>query len=89
MAGVNNNLYPPIMNKTYMPAFIYTEGCRIYFSISIYNSLNEMHHPVGDLNTVDAVQIVVQNQKNNQSALNKTIYPSGVKLTTLGIDNTR
>jgi len=36
MPGINNNLYPPIFKKSYAPAFVGT--CRIYFSISIYNS---------------------------------------------------
>ena len=42
--AVNNNLYPPIV-ATYMPAFLINSGnavkdtCRVYFSISAYNSL--------------------------------------------------
>lgn len=36
MPGINNNLYPPIFKKSYAPAFVGT--CRVYFSISIYNS---------------------------------------------------
>ena len=38
MPGINNNLYPPIFKKSYVPAFVGT--CKVYFSISIYNSLN-------------------------------------------------
>jgi len=48
-----------------------------------------MHHPAGDINTVDAVQVIVQKQKTNESALSESLYPSGIKLTTLGIDNNR
>lgn len=88
MAGINNNLYPPLVD-TYMPAFIYTDGCRVYFSISRYNSLSEMHHPGTDVNTVNAVQVVVQNQKTNQSMLNQELYPSGIKLADLKIDENR
>ncbi len=87
MAGLNNNLYPPIFNKSYMPAFV--TNCRVYFSISIYNSLSEMHHDSLDSTQVDAVQVIVQNQKTNQSVLSQTLYPSGIKLTTLGIDSER
>jgi hypothetical protein len=88
MAGINNNLYPPLVS-TYMPAFIYTYVCRVYFSISRYNSLNEMHHPGTDINSVDAVQVVIQNQRTNQSMLNERLYPSGIKLASLKIDDTR
>lgn len=40
MAGLGNNLYPPIFKKAYMPAFSKSNGCRIYFSLSAYNSLD-------------------------------------------------
>ena len=36
------NLYPPIVD-TYMPAFLYTESCKIYFSLSPYNSFNDIN----------------------------------------------
>lgn len=39
MPGINNNLYPPIFKKSYVPAFIKDSVCRIYFSISAYNSV--------------------------------------------------
>lgn len=81
MAGISNNLYPPIFNQAYMPAFVRTNGCKVYFSISIYNSLAEIN--------TDVVQVVVQNQKTNQSMLNPNLYPSGVKITTLNVDNER
>ena len=84
MAGINNNLYPPIFNKSYMPAFVKGTECRIYFSISVYNSLSEMHHSGAQ---VDGVQVIVQNQKTNQSVLNEDLYPSGIKFTTLNIDS--
>jgi len=31
---VINNLFPPIFNHAFMPAFIYTTECRIYFAMS-------------------------------------------------------
>ena len=89
MAGINNNLYPPIFNKSYMPAFVKENGCRVYFSISSYNSLSQMHHPSSNISQVDAVQVVVQNQKTNQSVLKSKDYPSGIKLTNLKIDTER
>jgi hypothetical protein len=48
-----------------------------------------MHHPGTDINSVDAVQVVVQNQRTNQSMLNERLYPSGIKLASLKIDDTR
>ena len=84
MAGINNNLYPPIFNKSYMPAFVRDTECRVYFSISVYNSLSEMHHSGSE---IDGVQVIVQNQKTNQSVLNENLYPSGIKFTTLNIDS--
>lgn len=82
MAGVTNNLYPPIIN-TYMPAFVINDSgpttCRIYFSLSIYNSLKEIKN----------VQVTISNQNTNASVLNKQVYPSGIKLCSIGIDNSR
>jgi len=50
MAGIGNSLYPPIM-PTYQAAFIYTNACRVYFSLSPYNSyesiLKDAQIPVG------------------------------------------
>ena len=77
MPGINNNLYPPIFKKSYVPAFVGT--CKVYFSISIYNSLNQINQ--------SCVQVIVQNQKTNHSILKKSLYPSGIKITNLIIDN--
>lgn len=76
MPGIGNNLYPPIIS-TYMPAFIRTTACRIYFSLSIYNSIEEIKN----------VQIVISNQNTNLSALAVNLYPAGIKITDLHIDN--
>ena len=78
MAGVTvNNLYPPIV-PSYMPAFIKTGSCKIYFSLSIYNN-NE------DINT-SLVQVSVNLQTNNQTALNTTNSPVGIVLKTMTKD---
>ena len=80
MAGLGNNLYPPIFKKAYMPAFIRNNNteekcCKVFFSISVYNSLNEI--------ATDLVQVSVQNQNTNYSALDLEKYPSGIMLTSL------
>lgn len=75
--SVINNLYPPVFVQSFMPAFIYTEPCRVYFSISDYNSIS-------DINT-SAVQVSIRYQKTNRNALASS-YPSGIKLTTLELD---
>ena len=69
MAGVTNTLYPPILD-TYMPAFIKTEACRIYFTISDYNSVNNIKY----------IQLAVNNQYTNASMLDAENYPSEIKL---------
>ena len=77
MPGISNNLYPPIFKKSYVPAFV--DSCKIYFSISPYNSLSDI--------TIEATQVIVQNQKTNQSVLKRSLYPSGIKITSFKVDN--
>ena len=43
MAGLGNNLYPPIFKKAYMPAFSISSECKIYFSLSVYNSISDIN----------------------------------------------
>ena len=81
MPGIENNLYPPIFKKSYVPAFNIEVGCKVYFSISIYNSLQEIHPSL--------VQVTVQNQKTNQSVLSRLNYPSGIMIKPLGIDSSK
>lgn len=76
MPGIENNLYPPIIS-TWMPAFIRTSACRIYFSLSVYNSVEEIKN----------VQVIINNQNTNLSALDPKLYPSGIKITSLQFDN--
>lgn len=60
MAAVSTNftLYPPIVD-TYMPAFLNTDTCKIYFSLSSYNSLED----------IGGLQYIVKRQNNNVTAL--------------------
>lgn len=78
--AVLNNLYPPIVD-TYMPAFLVTttEGCRVYFSISLYNTREDIMN----------AQVVVTDQLTNTSVLNETDYPSGIALKTVYEDKTK
>ena len=71
MADLNiMNLYPPQM-PTYQDAFLVTETCRIYFSLSIYNSFNEINKNA---------QVTVSNQQTNKSVLAQAKYPNEIKL---------
>ena len=76
--AVTTNLYPPIV-ETYMPAFLVgseeTEKniCRIYFSLSMFNSLNQIKN----------VQVSLRNQSTNLSALNPELYPSEIMITNI------
>jgi len=64
-----NNLYPPILPDA-RAAFIRTNACQIFFSLSVYNTLSDIQN----------VQITLVNQKNNKSALKSSLYPSGIKV---------
>lgn len=76
MAGLNNNLYPPIID-TYMPAFVRTQACKIYFSLSIYNSYEDIKN----------AQVIISNQNTNMSVLKQSLYPAGIKIANINIDN--
>lgn len=73
--AVGNNLYPPII-ATYMPAFIRTSPCKVYFSLSSFNSPEDIMN----------VQITVSNINTNESVLRKSLYPSDIKISQLNID---
>ena len=81
-ANFVNNLYPPIID-TYMPAFVYEDRgvsapiCRVYFSLSAYNSPAEIDH----------VQMTIVNQNTNMSVID-TLHPTGIKLARLKEDTT-
>ena len=74
--AITSNLYPPLMNDT-IPSFIRTKTCRIYFSLSNYNSATDIKN----------VQISLINQKTNQSAFDPINYPSGIKIATMLYDS--
>ena len=83
MADIYSNLYPPIV-LTYQPTFAIgtSEVCRIYFSISAFNSKEK----------ILAVQLSLTNQKTNASVLNKSLYPTGFKIysnSEIGTDSAR
>ena len=76
----NNNLYPPVVLDI-NPAFIKTNICRVYFSLSAYNNAEDIKY----------VQISLVNQKTNQTALDFSTYPSGIKVVSFNnslMDNT-
>ena len=76
--SISNNLYPPIIN-TYMPSFIRSDVCRVYFSLSDFNKFDDVKNNV---------QVVVNDKNTNQSVLNPDVYPAGIKITTLQEDKT-
>lgn len=78
MPGIGNNLYPPIVS-TWMPAFIRSTPCNIYFSLSIYNNIKDIAN----------AQVVVNNQNDNRSALSMEMYPTGVKICDIQTDTSR
>ena len=65
--SINSNLYPPIVHDT-IPSFIRTTPCNIYFSLSNYNSEEDIKN----------VQVSIINQRTNTSALDPKQYPSGI-----------
>ena len=73
--AVTTGLYPPIVMDT-CPAFVRTSVCRIYFSLSMYNSATDIKN----------VQISLVNQRTNASAFKTDLYPSGIKLANLQYD---
>ena len=89
MAGLGNNLYPPIFKKAYIPAFDKNDECWVYFSLSVYNSLDDFFHyksandKIASQGVADMVQVSIQNQNTNYSALDLEQYPSGIMNTTM------
>ena len=94
MAGLGNNLYPPIFKKAYIPAFDKNGECQVYFSLSVYNSLDDFFHyksandKIASQGVADMVQVSIQNQNTNYSALDLNKYPSGIMNTTM-FENTQ
>ena len=80
MPGLNSNLYPPVFKKSYIPAFNVNGSCKVNFTLSIYNSID-------DIDT-NLVQVKVLSQKTNQSVLDRDKYPTGIMLTSMGKEQT-
>lgn len=76
------NLYPPIFNQPYMPAFIYTGSCRVYFQISPLNTVNDLFF------SGQGIQVSVRKQTTNEDALADK-YISDIMIKTLQTDLTR
>jgi len=74
--AITSGLYPPLVSDT-IPSFIRTKTCKIYFSLSVYNSPNDIQN----------VQISLINQQTNASAFKTSLYPSGIKLTDMIYDS--
>ena len=74
--AITANIYPPLVQDV-LPAFIRTKACKIYFSLSAYNSAADIKN----------VQVSLINQKTNVSALRSDFYPSGIKITNMIYDS--
>lgn len=71
MPGITSHLYPPVIT-TYQPAFVRTNNMfKVYFSISQYNSYEEIQN---------YVQVRVSNQNTNASVLSRSKHPTGIKI---------
>ena len=79
MAGITNNLFPPIVS-TYQPIFtISSVGasiCRVYFSLSAYNLITD----------VKSLHLTISNQRTNETVLKSKdeygnlLHPTGIKI---------
>ena len=76
--SILTTLYPPIIN-TFMPAFVNTSNAKVYFSLSEFNSIEQIMN----------AQITVVNQNTNLTVLDSTKYPSEIMLKEIQIDNTK
>ena len=74
MATVVSTLYPPQV-ETFMPAFPYNEAVRVYFSLSVFDSVKD----------IKRVHVSVVNQKTNKSAL---ATPLGIRFYDFTADDT-
>lgn len=74
MATVVSTLYPPQV-ETFMPAFPYNEAVRVYFSVSVFDSVKD----------IKRVHVSVVNQKTNKNAL---AAPLGIRFYDFTADDT-
>lgn len=71
--NITNGLFPPYV-ESFMPAFINTEDARIYFSISPYNSADD----------IQLVHVSLTSQLTNENALKSS---TGIYISTLNFDD--
>lgn len=76
MSGIGKFLYPPIV-PTYQTPFVYTQFCRVYFSMPSYNNLDDFSK---------YVQVSISTQKDNRSALDRDLFKEGILFTYYCID---
>lgn len=60
--SILSTLYPPQFSSTFAPAFVTTASPRIYFSISNYNSSNDIRR----------VHVSIVNQSSNENVINNS-----------------
>lgn len=68
-------LYPPIL-PSYMPAFNYSDGVRVYFQLSSYNSKTQ----------IKQAHVAVRYQSDNTSALDPSIFLTEIYATVVQED---
>ena len=66
---LESNLYPPIVD-TFMPAFLQTESCKVYFNLTDYNQPEDIKH----------AQITLVYQTTNKNALNIIEHRNAIKI---------
>ncbi len=69
-------IYPPIV-ETFMPAFVRTSSCKIYFSLPRTTSIDDIKN----------AQVIILNQNTGRNELDTTVYPSQIKIATIKIDS--
>ena len=65
--AIVNNLYPPVI-ASYMPSFIHTDDCKVYFSLSSYNSRSDIAY----------VQYTILHQNTNFNAIDPKAAVTGI-----------
>ena len=66
----NSTIFPPLM-KDSMPAFLFNEPCRIYFSLSEFNDPERVKY---------CPLISIRDQRTNTSILDHIKFPTGYML---------
>ena len=74
---IESNLYPPIVD-TFMPAFLYTDNCKVYFNLTDYNEPED----------IKQAHISLVYQTTNKNALSSR-YKNGLKICEIKTDGNR